>query len=657
MISRAAIRRLAPRYCEGRHVPKPLGAAKRKVFVSFILWIPICGCNLVLSLPTQLPCSGSRRTAYTGMEPKRKLKPGLKKVRTGCVTCRHVPDPPEPDETELTIDRIRRIKCDEQKPNCFRCTSTGRKCDGYQSETVPSQPGRLLHNISLVLPGSRKERRAFEFFCNCTAPDFLGYFPDEFWQRNVLQASLSHSALWHGIVALGSLHEGYNAALQLGTKPITGPDYFTLHQYTKALSNLRKTLSNGSQQTHLALMSCIVFSCFDILTSNIDSAIMHYRSGLEILRSTTSIDIHSYCRIFRRLGLQTSFFLDSSKEEKELDFWEMAIPDPCNDLPKFTSICQARYSFDSIAGSIFYYLHTFPTPKEKEVERTSKAKGIWSSEFLRLYSDHKQLFKHHSLYFYTPDMSRLDSQSPRNTLLVYAKSQMEWAISQHHFLSMLQAWSRKLDAFLLDSNLNLHNRDLQAAAILKIIWLVVIISIEGTITPTKFSTPDFTAKFQKIVTLCKSIAAAENSAKLPQFSMEYGIIGPLHFTALNCNDLGIRRQVLDILSTPRKEGMWDSQVIAYILDRIERGRVPSLNRNDSSTPQPAVTTAKMSNRPLREVIEAAKIEMRMLGDYEPKMRTDTIGTDAEPEFIKWETLVSLEPNIERPFTLQFISES
>ena len=65
----------------------------------------------------------------------------------------------------------------------------------------------------------------------------------------------------------------------------------------------------------------------------------------------------------------------------------------------------------------------------------------------------------------------------------------------------------------------------------------------------------------------------------------------------------------------------------------------------------------MLNRPLREVIEAAKIEMRMLGDCEPKMRTDTIGTDAKPEFIKQETLVSLEPNIERPFTLQFISES
>ena len=565
-----------------------------------------------------------------------------------------------PHETELTIDRIRRVKCDEQKPHCFRCTSTGRKCDGYRSETIPSQPGHHLHNISLVLPGSPKERRAFEFFRNCTAPEFFGYFPDEFWQRNVLQASLSHSPLWHGIVALGSLHEGYKTSLQLGANLMTGPDYFTLRQHTKALSDLSKTLSGGSQQTPLALMSCIVFSCFNSMTGDIDSAVMHYRSGLEILRSATSVDIHSYCRIFRRLGLQTTFFLDSNKEEKKLDFWEMAIPDPCNDLSNFTSICQARYSYDSIVGFILYFLNTFPTPKEEEAERTPKAEDVWSGEFLRLYSDHKQLYKHrkNSLNFQIPGMSQPDPQSPKDALLVYAKSRMEWAISQHQFLSMLQTWSRKLDAFLLDSNLNLHNRDLQAASLLKVHWLVCTITTEGVLTPTKFSTPDFTAKFQKILALCKSIVAAENAAKPPQFSMEYGIIGPLYFTALNCRDPDIRRQVLEVLSTPRREGMWDSQVIAYILDCIERGRrVHSLNRNDSSAPQPVVITAEMSNRSLREAIEIARNEMRMLGGYEPKMRTDTIGTEAKPESITWETLVSLEPNIERPYTLQFKSES
>src|SRR3569833_880855 len=29
--------------------------------------------------------------------------------------------------------RIRKVKCDETKPFCHRCVSTGRACDGYES--------------------------------------------------------------------------------------------------------------------------------------------------------------------------------------------------------------------------------------------------------------------------------------------------------------------------------------------------------------------------------------------------------------------------------------------------------------------------------------------------------------------------------------------
>jgi hypothetical protein len=34
---------------------------------------------------------------------------------------------------QLNFDRIRRLRCDEEKPACKRCTSTGRICDGYVS--------------------------------------------------------------------------------------------------------------------------------------------------------------------------------------------------------------------------------------------------------------------------------------------------------------------------------------------------------------------------------------------------------------------------------------------------------------------------------------------------------------------------------------------
>lgn len=50
---------------------------------------------------------------------KKRTRRSHPKVRTGCITC-----------------KIRRKKCDETKPECHRCTSTGRRCDGYNSNEM-----------------------------------------------------------------------------------------------------------------------------------------------------------------------------------------------------------------------------------------------------------------------------------------------------------------------------------------------------------------------------------------------------------------------------------------------------------------------------------------------------------------------------------------
>jgi hypothetical protein len=179
---------------------------------------------------------------------------------------------------------------------------------------------------------------------------------------------------------------------------------------------------------------------------------------------------------------------------------------------------------------------------------------------------------------------------------------------------MLQDWSRKLDAYVLESNLDPLSRDLQAATLLRTHWLQFTIIMEGTISPEKFSSPNFFARFQKIVALCKSIVTAENAAKPPQFTIDLGIICPLYFTGLNCRDPGIRRQVLELLATPRREGMWDSQVSTHILNQTitqeEEIATSSPNKSDISTPKSAMIAAEMPSHSLREIINTARHEMR-----------------------------------------------
>lgn len=414
----------------------------------------------------------------------------------------------------------------------------------------------------------------------------------------MLQASFAHGAIRHGVIAIGALHESYKALLQTETKLVDDRVYFALHQHTKGLSSLGKSLSSGSQEPHLALISCIIFNCFDRLTGDIHSAITHLRSGLKVLHDLAPSESDPYLRIFKRITMQSISFLDVDKEEEKLDLWEMLVPDPCNDLPRFTSVYEAQYSLHSIIAHILYFLHAFPTPQTMDAE---------SQELIR----HQKS----SLIFCIPGMSNIAPEHSKDALRLFAKSRMEWAISQHRFFLMLQAWSRKLDAFLLDRHLCLSSIDLQAATLLRMHWLLFNIIIEGTISPVNFSSPNMLAKFHEIVALCKSIAAAQKVAISPQFSIDLGIICPLYFTVLNCRDPNIRHQALELLATPRREGMWDSQVAIYILNQIiaqeERIRDSSSSKkSDISTPQSPVIAMEMPSRSLCEVLNIARNEMR-----------------------------------------------
>lgn len=80
------------------------------------------------------------------------------------------------------------MKCDEAKPECERCTSTGRKCDGYVTPKPKKDPPKLKANVNeLALgrainweQGDSAERRAIDYFRCHTAPGVASYFDSDF---------------------------------------------------------------------------------------------------------------------------------------------------------------------------------------------------------------------------------------------------------------------------------------------------------------------------------------------------------------------------------------------------------------------------------------------------------------------------------------------
>jgi hypothetical protein len=192
--------------------------------------------------------------------------------------------------------RIRRIKCDEAKPNCKKCESTGRKCDGYASRssspskfevieselTSWSSSGRALTPALFarkpvpILPAPRifngntmtaDESRSFSYFQDRTTSQLSGFFESSFWNLYIPRTVMQEPAIRHAVIALGALHERFEAGdpliLRSNQDKLEGG--FALQQYTTAIGRLIEPVSNSGQQAlDIALTACILFTCFEV---------------------------------------------------------------------------------------------------------------------------------------------------------------------------------------------------------------------------------------------------------------------------------------------------------------------------------------------------------------------------------------------------------
>ena len=175
---------------------------------------------------------------------------------------------------------VRHIKCDERKPCCIRCTSTGRKCDGYaplekskerkQPSVTSSGHCSIIHqrNPNIEIFGDQAERRSFCFFRDRTAPQLAGLFASEFWDCLLPLSAHHQPAIRHAVVALSALHERFenndNSILSSNSDVAQGG--FALQQYNCAIGCLIKSVKDGEDQSvDVALIACILFACFEVL--------------------------------------------------------------------------------------------------------------------------------------------------------------------------------------------------------------------------------------------------------------------------------------------------------------------------------------------------------------------------------------------------------
>ncbi|KEY68853.1 hypothetical protein S7711_03792 [Stachybotrys chartarum IBT 7711] len=191
---------------------------------------------------------------------------GIEKVRTGCVTC-----------------KIRKVKCDEARPHCLRCTSTGRACDGYR-QTPPGafSWGELLAIRPSNLPGAdHRELRSLAFFCEVVAPVLSGPLHASFWTHHVVQVAHREAAAKHAVVTIAVLYEQFSD--DPGTAVPQNTSDFALGHYNKAIKQI---LALHTDEIDTFLLVSILFVCIELLRGEPNAVINHLKHGINVLRAS-----------------------------------------------------------------------------------------------------------------------------------------------------------------------------------------------------------------------------------------------------------------------------------------------------------------------------------------------------------------------------------
>ncbi|KAF7596047.1 hypothetical protein BBP40_003827 [Aspergillus hancockii] len=449
--------------------------------------------------------------------PTRKRKSHVNS-RNGCFTC-----------------KTRRVKCDETRPYCLRCSRPGRLCEFPEPETTVPRETEVPSSLSLRIFKTPRECGYFNYFRFETVVDLSGWFSWYFWERLVLQMAHSESVVRRAAVALGALHVDGLPQVQ------SGENQYALQHYGEALSGLRRLLGEGSLRSMDAcLTTCFLLSRFEVLRQNYDAAKMHRSNGLRILKlwkgnhDQLRLETHSQdpqtipcyerrlVEHFPLLETQIITFLQSKPSNIQdpvlFEKSELRIPTPL----EFPSLNVARETFTQLLNT--------------SMNLTTRATN--QLDFARDESkpDDQRIYPHRETYA---------SIEYGNTLRT--------VISE--FLLGITQWNQAFDAYLGVCSNTMTASQLRPTSALKLYSIIMYI----------------------LFSRYPSLGEMGYDSFLPQF--DQAISEPLYYVATKCRHRETHERALyTLLMSPYKEGLFDAAAATHVMrtlvDLEEDHRVP-----------------------------------------------------------------------------------
>lgn len=318
----------------------------------------------------------------------------------------------------------------------------------------------------------------------------------------------------HAVVALAALHKSF----ENDSENVPGNDQYSIQQYNKAIARLNKYMSADSC-TEVVLICCILFISFEAIRGNHTSAVQHLQGGLKILshcrqnQRGSKIIQDELVPIFLRLSIQLKTITDFECVSEDAGPSITSIPST------FSSVSEASNSFYIIMDKI--------------------------------------------LDFVDGQSAKLEEKVPPAELSIALEGQGSCAL-------LFEQWHFAFDNLLSRSSKKMSSNDLSGSMLLQVHYATAFIMLYA-VSVLQLTYDQFLPQFEKIVSLSRVLIKDSAATMTPgkrSLCIDMGIIAPLYFTATRCRDPMLRREAASILSLPRREGTWDGQGAASIVEQL-----------------------------------------------------------------------------------------
>ena len=492
-----------------------------------------------------------------------------------------------PPAVQLTITRLRKVKCDETRPVCRRCVKASRVCEGYgvwgqdrvkqsnvsagsllatsiarkplPTTTRTNIPGgsssrifgshkavlsdqqigqlidhgqRIDESLSVIRPSSglsacSRETSLLDWYVNVASRKLSGTFCSKFWAILVPQTCQQEPVVFYSVLALASAHRA--RSMQRDASQQLADTRWTLETYTRAIGNLRKHLKRGDAHSSLiSYIACIVLACLEIVQDRCDTAMLHLSGGREFINqfASTSHNIQNDAT-WLVVGVLRQFSLQASQMNLQRGSW---LQEPANLSSEFTTtwktVEQAREHLDSIQ--------------------------------IRIQQMHARMVANDATAFHE---AGLDEQ-------------------REGLRADLRSWLRMYAASQFETDPLLPQQSRGATIVLRMCYQKAVISTELCRLPyLEGRCDDHTARFMCIIDDAVKMFHAVRAVHEypgPQFPgdptgavMDIGWIPATYFVASKCRVREIRLRAIKLLeSTQHTEGMWNARICANVARQV-----------------------------------------------------------------------------------------